>query len=158
MISKAIVKHIFQYLSSPNYGSFFNQKYLISKEISIELDDNEILNKKVWGMTGIVNNSIMKMLLTNVSIDADCAEYIGIFQLDDLSIFAIKYCEPDDSNNKAFFLHNGEAWVETSNLVLAKLLVGIEQIKELLIDYKPIDDYKELYQYLISFLNYDQAL
>jgi len=162
MISNAIVKHIFNHFGiwAPGHNPTFtilSNKFKIDKNLSIELEDGEHLQKNIWGITGKISTSIIKVLVADITTDADIKEYVLLLQLDELSIYALKIELLDEAVNKAYLNHNDEAWVELSNLLLAKLLVGIEQINELFVNYQPLTNYQELYQYLISFMNYEEA-
>lgn len=154
----AVIKHIFEYFTSSNNLSLFDKIYLINKEFSIELDDGEIINKTLAGTIGKIPGSTIQILLADTTIEDTEKEYIIIFQLDHLSVYALKYCESQPVNTKVYFLHNDTTWVELSNLLLARLLVGVEQLKELFVDYQPITNYQELYQSLIGFMNYEEAI
>lgn len=163
MIAGVIVKRIFEYFGIPNrYVGFTMQEqpYMLKKEISIELEDGEVLQKNIWGIEGKISNSIIRALLADITVSSDFKEYILVFQLDNLTVYALKLEEGKEAVNRAFFAINGEnkSWVELSNLLLAKLLVGVEQLNELFINYQPITNYQELYQYLINFLNYEETI
>lgn len=161
MISSAIVKHIFKYFGVGNPTGLFSlqsEKFLIDKEVSIELEDGEVLQKHLWGVSGKIGTSTIQAILADITIDPDEKEFILVFQLDDLSIYALKLYNLEKKLNQAYFAHNAETWVELSNLLIAKLLVGIEQLNELFIDYQPIGNYQDLYQHLISFMNYEETI
>jgi hypothetical protein len=159
MIWHQIVKHIFGYFGVPvNPGAFslFTDKFLLQKELSIELEDGERLNKSVWASAGKIAGSTIKVMITNVSTSAESDEYVMILQLDELSVYAMKFDSSELENNKSFVSYD-DNWIELSNLLLARLLVGVEQINELFVDYQPTSNYQELYHHLISFLNYEEA-
>lgn len=161
MLSNVIVKHIFKYFGIGNPVSIFSiqtDKFLINKEFSIELEDGEVLQKNIWGLTGKIGTSVIQAILADITVDQDQKEYVLIFQLDNLSVYALKLYDFEDKPNTAYFSHNEATWVELSTLLLAKLLVGIEQLNELFIDYQPIANYQELYQHLISFMNYEETI
>jgi len=163
MISNAIIRHIFNYFGIWVAGhvplfTILSDKYQIDKKLSIELEDGEQLQNSIWGATGKVGTSTIRVLVADITTDANITEYILLLQLDALSVYILKLEMIDEGINRAYFNHNDEIWIELSNLLLAKLLVGIEQMNELFIDYQPITNYQELYQHLISFMNYEETI
>jgi hypothetical protein len=159
MIWSDITKHIFNSFGVPGQPGTFSlidDKFVIKKELSIELEDGETISKKIWGTSGRVAASTIKILVTDLEVDETEPEYVMIVQLDELSVYALKCDLGDAQSNKAFCLH-GENWLELSNLLLAKLLVGVEQLNELFVDYQALPNYQELYKHLISFLNYEEV-
>lgn len=159
MISRHIIKHIFSCFGvPPKTGTFsvFSDQFEINKELSIELEDGEHVNKTVWATAGKIAASTIKIVATDLALEEGEHEYVIISQLDDLSVYAITMNSGSTENNKAFCLH-GENWIELSNLLLAKFLVGVEQLNELFVDYQPMPNYQELYKHLISFLNYEEV-
>jgi len=158
MIYNYIIKHIFNYFGIGQKNSTLsidNPDFKLKKQVSIELENGEVINKNLWGVCGNVGNSKIKALFSDVTIDETYPEFLLILQLDNLSVFALKL---EQEIGKAFFVHENDTWVELSNLMLAKLLFGIEQLNELIINYQVIDDYQNLYKYMISFLNYEETL
>jgi hypothetical protein len=162
MITHAIVNRVFQYFGVPEANRDFSilaQPNLLKKEITMELDDGEKIQKSIWGLEGKVSGSTIRAIVVDTTIDIDSKEYIMVFRLDDLSTYALKYEQSADGvKGLAYCAHTAAAWVELSNVLTAKMLVGIEQLNDLIVDYKPLTNYQELYGNLISFLNYEATL
>lgn len=159
MIWHDVIKHIFTSFGVPGQPGTFSvlsDKFVINKELSIELEDGDRISKPIWGVAGKVAASTVKILITDLSVDASINEFAMVMQLDDLSVYALKMDSEDIQNNKAYCFH-GENWIELSNLLLAKLLVGVEQLNELFVDYQPFANYQDLYKHLVGFLNYEEA-
>jgi len=154
MIYEGIIKYIYNYFGVPKInGSFsiLSNKYLLNQKIQIELEDGEKIQKQLWGLSGKVSNSIIRALLADISSSDDEAltESVLLLQLDSFSIYALVLNK--DDNNKAYVLHD-DTWIEISMLLLAKLLVGIEQLNEILIDYVPLNNYQDLHKKMIDFV------
>lgn len=161
-MNNTIIEHIFQYFGIGETNNQFlftilDNKYLIDKKLSIELEDNKCLQQNVWALTGKINTSTIKVLAADISVDEEQIEYVLLLQLDELSIYALKLQKSPNISGTAY-VNSNKHWAELTNLLLAKLLVGIEQLNELFIDYKSMTNYQELYQYLIDYLQYDEAL
>ncbi len=171
MISNAIIKRIFDYFgvraatNLPRYTPIFtilSDNLLLDKKLSIELEDGEHLHKNIWAGVGKISNSVVKVLVADITTDLNIGEYVLLLQMDELSIYALKIELVENAANKAYINYSstdgiGESWVELSNLLLAKLLVGIEQLDELMVNYQPLTNYQELYKHLISFTNYEET-
>jgi hypothetical protein len=159
MIWSDITKHIFNSFGVPGQPGTFcliDDKFIINKELSIELEDGETISKRIWGTSGRVAASTIKILVTDLEVDGIAPEYVMIIQLDELSVYALRLDAEQLESNKAFCFA-GETWLELSNLLLAKLLVGVEQLNELFVDYQALPNYQDLYKHLISFLNYEEV-
>jgi hypothetical protein len=155
MISNIIVKHIFNYWGIPEQRgmcAILSPEYKLKQKLSTELEDGEVLQHNIWGITGKIGESIIKAIVVDLSVSSKEREYALVFQFDELSIYAL-HLENDQA--KAYCLHNDENWLELSNLLLAKLLVGIEQLNELFVAFKSFDEYQKLYSYLVGFINYN---
>lgn len=161
MIYDQVIKHIFATFGTKTLNGdafpLIRGEFKLDKKFSIEMEDGEILNRNVWGVSGKVGNSTIEALLADVSVETDDPEYVLIFRMDDLSIYALKLSLISDTTG-GFVACDNDQWAELSTLMLARLLVGFEQLNELLIDYKILVQYQELYKYLISFLNYEENL
>lgn len=157
MISNHIIQHIFKSWGIPTTSGTFtllSNEFKLKKEISIELDNSEIIRRPIWGAQGQIGTSQIKLILSDLGVDSQ--EYVLICQLDNLSVYAFKLYA-DNDGNLAFVAHENDAWIELSNLLLARLLVGIEQINEIFVQYIPLGNYQDLYKYLISFVNYAET-
>jgi len=155
MISTAIVRHIFNYWGIPEQRgmcAILSPEYKLKQQLSIELEDGEVIQHNIWGVAGKIGESTIKGIVVDLSASSKEREYALVFQFDELSAYAIHL---ENDLTKAFYLHNDETWLELSNLLLAKLLVGIEQLNELFVAFKPLDEYQKLYSYLVGFINYN---
>lgn len=151
LLSIPIISYLFECFGIPkNAGrySIMETDYRLKKELAVEMEDGEVIQRPLWGVVGQVGNSQVKILVTDLTIAKD-REFILIFQLDDLTVYALRM----EDNAKAYMLHD-DKWIELSNLLLAKLLVGVEQLNELLVNWQTFTNYQDHYKYLVSFLNY----
>lgn len=151
-LNQLTMARIFEYVE---YDKIVLQdKLKLNKQVSIELEDGTVLQRDVFGIKGKIDNFYIKILCTDLKVE-DEKENVIILQLDNLTIYALKVT---DEKNRAFCCYENEKWVELSDLLLTKLLVGIEHLNEMFIKYEPLtEDYEVLYQQLVGFLNYDQA-
>lgn len=129
-----------------------SRRFLLSKQLRIELDDGSSVTKNLWAAMGQVSNSTLKTLIADITIDNDQREYLLLFQLDDLSIYVVKMSDSEHSCLKVF---SQNIWVDLSMLLQAKFLMGMEFISENLVTWNTLKDYDVLYKHMISFLKLD---
>lgn len=150
-----IIKRIASYFGISNSPEELKEKltsskFKLDKQISIEFDDNLKENKNIFGAKGKVGNSLIKVIIAPLSN----LENIIIFQFDDLSFYSLSLDE-EENNNKSY-IYCQDNWIELTPLLLAKLLVGIEQLDELFVEYVALENYQTLYEHLLHFLNFDE--
>lgn len=159
MIEQVIIEYILNCFGISNSElqksfSIFDPKFKLKKQISIELDNNESISKELWASSAKINNSILKILASDISVNSEEREYVVIFQLDELSCYALTMEIAENKICKGYYFYENNTWIPLSKLALAKLLVGIEQLQEVLINFETFDKYQELYQFFINFLNH----
>lgn len=146
-----IIQKIVKYFGVLNVSSEArSKKFLLNKKVSIEFEDDIKEDRELYGAIGKIAKNTIRVLATQIS----ATEYVCILQFDNLSIYAISVDteKPDEDNVRVFI--NGN-WVILSDLLLAKLLVGVEQLNEMFVEFLPITNFEELYEHLILFLNYE---
>jgi len=160
-LQKEILKHIFKrfgILLTENetqlgfIDNLLDDKYLTDKKIGFETEDKKKYSNNIWAATATVNTTKLKILIADIS--EDIPEYTIMFQMDNLPAYALRLSlDEEDSGSTYTNIKNG-SWVEASMTVQAKFLYGIEGLSEILLEWNKLDDFKDMYQLLIHFLNF----
>lgn len=157
-LKKEIINHIFNMFGLFNNNSVFveniiSDKFLLDKKISFINDDNKKYENKIYGISINIENSTINILLGDLK--EDVKEYAMIVQMNDMSPHAIRLAEDIEDDGSVSLNLKGE-WIEAPSLVQAKLLVGIESLSEIIVPWKKIENYNDLYKYLLLFLNAEE--
>jgi hypothetical protein len=160
-LQKEILKHIFK-----RFGVFLNEKevqtgfidnllddkYLTDKKIGFETEDKKKFSNNIYAATATANTAKLKVLIAD--IHEDIAEYTIIFQMDNLPAYALRLSFDEDDVGSNFINIKNGSWVESSMSVQAKFLYGIEGLSEIVLQWDKLNDFRDMYQLLIHFLNF----
>lgn len=159
ILKKHIINHIFEIMGLLKNGknikyldNLLSDKFLINKKISFQLDDENTLNCNIWAAQATVEQSAIKVLITNISDDNE--EYVLFIQMDTFPPFCLQVSQDIEDNGSFMFCLDKDNWLDTSTLMQANVLAGIESVSELLPQWNAIKDYEIEYQFLLSFLNF----
>lgn len=155
-LTESIIKQIFSGLGifPSQTQSIIDQKFLLDKKLNFLIDNQEIQNE-IWGVELLNNNFNLKLLLGNCS--NQLKEYALIVQYNQSPAYGC-YLILDD-NSEALIAYNiNNSWMSCSIYLQATFLAGMEGIKDFVIAYSKISDYKKEYNLLQSFINYHNNL
>lgn len=164
----AIAYHIFSGLAivPSNFINIHSTKpltskeYLLSETIPFTLDDGTDLKNKVWGCQLLYNQEEVKMLLADCTIEKDVTEYALLVALKGAPTYGI-YLIMDSSQNvnaNICFSMNGEGWLEAPTYLQGTFLAGMEQIKDIGLNWSKPSSYKEDFARLIKFIEFNQDI
>lgn len=159
-LTEQIIKHLFTNLGiinkSQNVKSLIVKEYLLQDKLVFEFDDNTIINSNIWGCEiNIKEKKKLKILISDLSLDASFAEYCVIFHLDDCPTYGIVLMEsPNQSFTSIACTINGTEWHECNLYLQATFLAGMEKLRDHSFFYKKIDNYQLEYCHLLSFIKY----
>ena len=121
-----------------------SDQFRLKKKVSIDFEDG----KEEFSLFGAEGSGAGRIKILSGEVDG---QSVSAFQIDDLNIYLISW-EKDSSNISVLY---EKKWVSISPLLFAKFLAGVEFLKENIIDWHILKDYDNLYQHLISYLNYE---
>jgi hypothetical protein len=124
-------------------------KEYIVDQLSIESEDNNKIQCNIY--CGEANLNTFKVRAA--FLDLLDHEYVLAFKADNMPMFGIKICLDDNEENEIFnisFEENKINWKNTSILIQAETLCGVEQITQLGICWDPCDNFKDLKEAIMS--------
>jgi len=151
-----IVKHIFSSLGLINeYAvskSILEKDFLLPERMQIVFDEKEYSNKVRGVKILMPSNNYLTVLASKGKYDSGITDHIIIVQLNDSPAYgcSLTLCDGEEPLAKVCYAFE-EIWVECNTTQKAKLLLGMEQVKEVGFGWKQATDYKDKYNLLVSF-------
>jgi hypothetical protein len=170
ILQKHIIIHIFSnFMIIPSdfvnqkSPSLMDKKFLLNEKLSFELEDGSILKNKIWGCQFSADEQELNVLLGDCSLDINSPEYCLIIQLKNCPAYGLYLTFNDlNSNNNETLIAcslNQKDWMNCNTFLQSTFLTGMEQIKELGLDWHKISNYKQQYEMMLSFINhYENSL
>jgi hypothetical protein len=155
-LTDEIIIHILSNLGvlEASRTSIRTSDFLLREMIELE-EDNQDKNLKLWGAETQVDNSKLKLILTEINHENE-KEYILLSKLDDCPSYGC-YLLKDSDNLKdgtiLFSLKNCE-WLATNIYLQATFLSGMEQLKESLLSWNRLSEPKKLILEMRSLIDY----
>lgn len=159
-LRKEIINHTFKTFGLFNdiqninmFEKLNTEKFLIDKKIVFSTENQEF-KRKIWAATSKIENSNINIVIADIA--EDIAEFTIIIQLDNFFPYALRLSlDPEDSGSIHILVDN-KTWVEASTMLQAKMLVGIESLSEIFLQWTRLDKYNDMYQILLNFLNFNE--
>ena len=158
MLKKQIISHIFKSLgiigstSNSLIDNLTSEKFLIDKKMTFENEENKKYENDIWAITTNVENSIVKIIIADIT--EDTKEFALILQMDNFMPSALRLSVDEDDIGTMMFLLEDNRWINSTTHLQAKILVGIESLSEIYCQWDRLDNYSDMYKFLIGFLNF----
>lgn len=168
-----IVEHIFasflvinsRYITKNSSQSLMVDDFLLDKKVPFETN-NKIENKNnMWSCQSKIADVDFKLLLVDCSDYSDdkseVKDYALIIQLTGSPVYGLYYSystiEPYPSPEYHYpligFNHNN-TWIVCNTFIQSTFLAGMEQLKDVNCIYTKCIEYKELYKYFETFMDF----
>jgi hypothetical protein len=160
-----IVSHIFanfaivesDFVNLQKTKSLASKDYLVDKRLSFSSDDgSQLIENKVWGCQFSVETHELKVLLGDCSITKEDKEYCMIVKKKDCPVYGL-YITSDYNSILSISL-NGVDWMECSTYLQATFLAGMEQVKEVCLNWNRITSFDEEYNMMVNFIKYANCI
>ena len=159
----SIVSHIFSnfaiveadFINLEKTKSLASKDFLLNNKLSFYLDDNTLIENKVFGCQVSSEGSEIKILLGDCSISED-KEYCMVVKMKDSPAYGL-YMTADSNSILACSINNND-WMDCSTYLQATFLAGMEQIKELCLNWNKCYSYDQEYNILLSFIKYSNSV
>lgn len=160
-LKKEIISHIFKTVGLFNdknimkismIGQLNSEDFLIDKKIAFETEDKKQIQNKIWATTVKIENSDVKILIADIS--EDIQEFTLILQMDSFVPCAMRLSMDEDDNGSMYINVENDKWIEATTTLQARMLVGVESLSELYLQWKKLDKYSDMYKSLVGFLNF----
>lgn len=149
-LENQIAKEVFSFLM-PSFVEKEGKPRLIDKKISVELEDGEKQEHIILGSSGKCGPNKIDAIVVDLSdSEVEYDRYL-LFRVDDLSAYILKESEG------AIYCFYEEKIVRLPPVPQAKLLLAIAHIREMGVEWAPLQKYDSLYKSLVMFLNYEES-
>lgn len=161
-----IITHIFynlKFLDSDSKQSICNNYFLCPQNFDFE--DSSIISR-VYGAQAVVNGYKFKLLAHHFfNENEDGGTFCCVIQMQDCPIYGCigSYQDNKNVNNKiedgilVYQINGSESWLPTTTFLQATFLAGMEQLKEMSIQFQKLDD-KELFEVLKKLMIFQQEV
>jgi hypothetical protein len=163
-LQKEIIKHIFETIgvfAVKDYTNFSmiepiaTKKFLTNKKIAFETAGQKYEND-VYCSAANINKSVIKILVADICDDDK--EFVAIIQMDAFPKCAIRLSFVENDFGSMYFNTSDNNWTNSNALLQGKILVGIEEIAGMILDWNRLDKFDDLYKSLVGFLNYESMV
>jgi hypothetical protein len=128
--------------------------FIIGKKIAYEREDGTKSNGNIWASCVKPGNATIKVLVADIT-DDDEKEVAAIIQMDEHAPYAIRLSMTNDDFG-SLCVNTNDAWTDAGVSIQGKLLVGVESLTEVMSPWQKLDNYDQMYQWLIGFLNHEE--
>lgn len=162
-LQREIIKHIFETIGVfvvSGYTNFsmieplVNKKFIVNKKIAFETDGQKYEND-VYCSVAYINKSIVKIIAADTH-DSDVQEFVIIIQMDKFPKVAMRLSMNEDDYGSMYFNISDTNWTNSNVVLQGKILVGVEEIAGIILDWNRLDKFDDLYKSLIGFLNFEE--
>jgi hypothetical protein len=161
ILKREIISHIYKVigiyadeniLKTSMLEPIVGDKFLLNKKIAFETEDKKQKQNNLWAATSRIESSYIKIMAADIT--EDISEFTIILQMDNFIPCAIRFSLDNEDTGSMFINVENNNWVEASTLMQAKMLVGIESLSEIYLQWERLDDYSSMYKLLVGFLNF----
>lgn len=148
------------FVSVQSSRSIIDKQFIIPDKINFQIEDQSV-SKNVYGaQVMITGDKEFKLLLVDNSLD-DVPEYGLLVQMKDAPAFGVylvfnKLLPPDQQIEAQAMIAvmSEDHWIPCSIYLQATFLAGMEQLRDLCVNWGQVKSYDQQYQNLISFLDF----
>jgi hypothetical protein len=155
-LKKEIINHIFNQFGLFQENQIYNlkdNKFLLDKKIIFEDDDKKVFESKIYASSVEIDKSNIKVIVADTSYIEK--EYSVILRMDNFYPCGMRLSKDEDDFGTIMFQINNR-WMQASTLLQSKILVGIESLSEIFLQWNKLNNYNEMYNILINFLNFSE--
>jgi hypothetical protein len=150
MLTREICKHIFSNLGAfhdlKNSLSLFSEPFLLQEKINFDYEDMPF-KRNIYGCRFSMLDRDLELVATECGILEK--EYYAIIKIEK-NIYGISFKIKGDSEVSMF----SNSWKPVGYAMQAALLLNFEQIKDYNIKYYQLQSSKDMYDNLISYIEY----
>lgn len=167
-LREEIVKHVFANLGM-HYGSYVDTKktrsliskdFLLKEKLSFRDSQEQTIQNKVWGCQVSVDKSDLKILVGDCSQSKDLPEYCLIIQLTGSPAYGLYLICSDKVDSEAMIAVNvnNNGWMECGTYLQATFLAGMEQIRDVGMNWNKCTNYQEQFEIMENFLKFQSTM
>lgn len=158
-----IVLHIFSqfaiipsdFVDSTKTKSLRSKEYQLDDKLDFELENNYVVQNKIWGCQLKVSNQLMSVVLGNCTLEKTEPEFALVFSCQDAPTYGL-YLSPGSS--VIGYSMNNTDWLQSTTYLQATFLAAMEQIRELGMKWDKPSNEKALITTLKSFIEFKNSI
>jgi len=164
-LTNQIIKHLLNNLgvTDKRSASILFDELVIDQKISYEHDDKDY-TAKVWACQSSVSNVKITIAYTQFTFSAYETESVLLVNMENCPLYGC-YLSINDldekrglSNGNISFSVKDNIWLEATTFMQASFLAGMEQLKDLTVSFDKCKDTQKIFDALVSFIEYYDAL
>jgi hypothetical protein len=167
-LTNAIAHHIFanllvvpsDFINMDKSKSLLSKEYLLDKKLVFEEEGTKFKNN-VWGCQIATTEQGFKLILADCTGSDSKNEYCLIVSSDNFPTYGVYLASEDLEDNNSLIsvsVDEGKNWMACKTYLQATFLAGMEQIKELPLNWNKCLDYDKEFKMVTSFLNHREQL
>ncbi len=141
--------------------SITDPQFLLKEKTNFQTAEGKIINGNIYGcQVSVTNSKDFKILLADCTIDKSIPEHCLIVQLQDAPAFGVYLIfnklvdDPPDSEALIGVSTNNKLWMPCATYLQGTFLAGMEQLRDIGYGWRKCENYQELYEQLLSFINF----
>lgn len=167
-LTQAITKHIFasllivpcDFINYDRSKSLNSKEYLLDKKITFK-EEGVYYQNNLWGCQISTSEQGIKLILANCATGSYNEEYCLIVAVNNLPVYGLYLASDKIEDNYSLIsvsADNGKNWMPCKTFLQATFLAGMEQIREVALNWERCADYEKEFEMIKSFLSHRESL
>jgi hypothetical protein len=167
-LTNSIVNHIFanllvipsDFINIDKSKSLISKEYLLNKKLVFEEEGN-VFNNNIWGCQMSTGDQTFKLILADCTGSSNELEYCLLIVSTDLPTYGCYLASSDLEENNSLIsvsMDAGKNWMPCKTYLQATFLAGMEQLKEMVLNWNKCQDYDQEIAMINRFLTHREQL
>lgn len=136
-----------------------HKDFLLQETISFTDEQGSLIKNKIWGCQFTIEGKEMRILLGDCSQDNSLPEYALLVSMKESPSYGVYLIdEPQSRDSLIGCSLDNKNWMECQTYLQATFLAGMEQMKDVNVQYTKCTDYKDQYRSLLSFIKFHNLI
>ena len=144
-------------LNQEKFNSLNSKEYLLSEKLTFLNEDSED-KKNIWGIQSFIENENIKILAADCTGDDESLDYAVVVHLKNNPTYGIYLNINKDksieSNSLISVSLDGKNWAFCNPYLQGTFLAAMENVKDIRLNWKRAQDYKDEYDSLVTFIKH----
>ena len=162
-LEEEIIRHIFNNLGilkdiSIDSKKIIDKSYLLKEKLVFDIEEQQITNDVFGCEISIAGQKNFKILVGECSSDKAIPEYCLIVHFQDSPIYGAYLCDDKDSEPLIALNVDNKGWMPCSTFLQATFLAGMEQLKDVYLNWTHCTKYENEFKLMNSFIKFHHKL